>query len=195
MKWIKISMLGFWIILGLYFGIGGIVTIQLNDIKDDKHKLGISDSSTVTNATDTNSVIYNDISFKNKAALKEYLNSLPAENFDKVYSFFDNIPDFMAQIITAFAFGLLGSIIRIILSVAYDKKRIQDVSHISQPLLGMLTGLVVMGVSYVIPTLLSKNSINVDPISLMFFSLFVGIYNKEFYDKLSSFFINKIFSV
>jgi H+/Cl- antiporter ClcA len=195
MKWINVTMLVLWIIVGLFFGIGGIVNIQSNNIKNDKHKLGITDDTIQhLNAADTNSVIYDGITFKNKRALTQYLNSLPSENFSRIYSLFDNLPDFMGQIITAFAFGLLGSVIRIILGIAYHSKKIEDVSYISQPLLGMLTGLVVMGISYVIPNLLSKNAVNIDPISLMFFSLFAGIYNKEFYERLHFHFINKILS-
>lgn len=194
MKWIKIIMLGFWIIIGLYFGIGGIVNIQSNNIENEKHKLGLKVTNSNVNTGDTNTVIYDGISFKNKKTLEEYLNSMPLENFKKLYPISQDLPDFMGQIITALAFGLLGSVTRIVLKIAFNAKQIEEVNYISQPILGMLTGLVVMGLSYVIPTLLSKNAITLDPLSLMFFSLFAGIYNKEFYEKLQLHFINKILS-
>jgi hypothetical protein len=75
MKMLEIFWLGLCIVLGLYFGIGGIVNIQSNSINSDKQILGLNETNSSPTSTDTSSVIYDGITFKNKKALSAYLNS------------------------------------------------------------------------------------------------------------------------
>ncbi|MGZ3750094.1 MAG: hypothetical protein ACXVB0_09810 [Mucilaginibacter sp.] len=172
-----------WLFVSLYFGVGGIISINLNEVAKQKEQ---------ANQTDNVSVEYNGITFKNKAELSKYLNIQIDEKISKVFFWVDDLTDFGALIVTACFFGMLGGVINVINDISINNKNPDDLHYFSLPITGFLSGIVILGLTYLIPTLLVQKSDNIRSISLMFLCLFGGIKSKELYSKIDSYF-NKIF--
>jgi H+/Cl- antiporter ClcA len=177
------AVLMFWLLAGLYFGIGGITRVNvdetLDNLNQDKDKL----------LKDTLTAKVGVITVSNQYELK-YVTEYA--NLEHYFAWTIKIPKFTAFLITAMCFGLLGAVISIIKALAFGATKLNDSKWISEPLLGLLTGLVVLGLSYILPTLLTKGGIDIRPLTLMFLCLFCGIYTEKFYNTLSSAF-DKIF--
>lgn len=184
MKNLCILVLIFWTLSGLYFGIGGLVRANLDetlsDLDKNKEKL-IKEKISIT---------YDGVELENIYELQTFLEINSIEN---LFPWAIRLSSFMSLLITSFAFGLIGSIIGLIKEIAFQEKLVEELKIWSMPILGMLTGLVVLGLSYLFPAILTKDASGLQPITLMFFSLFAGMFTKNFYAKLSDNF-NKMLS-
>jgi len=178
-----VTVISFFLILSLYFGIGGIMSIDLNAANKQIEQ---------AKQTDNVAVIYDGITFKNKGAMQQYLQELKKESLVKFFWWIDDLTDFGALIITACFFGMLGGIISIVNDITINNKKIEDLHFYSTPISGFLTGFVVLAITYLIPTLLVEKSDNIRSVSLMFLCLFGGIKSKEFYEKIDKYF-SKLF--
>jgi len=180
---IPVAVFIIWLSSGLYFGVGGLTRAKLDDtlqeLEKDKENL----------QKDTINVTYDDLTFSNKYELKYFLE---AESIEKVFPWSIKISSFVGLLLTAFSFGLLGGAISLVKDVAFEGTSLAELKIWSVPLLGLLTGFVVFGLSYLLPTVLIKNGNEVRPVTLMFLCLFGGMYSKNFYEKLSQYF-NKMF--
>ncbi len=167
-----------WLIIGLYFGSGGITRLE-NDNLIKK----------TSNSTDTSQVIYNKVSYKNK---NELISQLEHDEMDTIYPWVDSIPSFVAYLITACAFGLLGSITHIIYQIVLKDIELAALKYWSSPVLGTLTGMLVLGISFVLPNTLFSTDAEIKPSTLMFICLFCGLYSVQFYKRMENSF-TKIF--
>ncbi len=181
MKIIASIIFTLWLLLGLYFGIGGFVKADYF-ISKEKVKSEISKSDTV-------SVEYDDILFENKASLKRYVEK---QSIESIFPWVFKTSDFTGTIITACAFGILGAVIQLLRQIVTVNKRPDELQYISLPLLGMMTSIVTLGITYLLPTIILTNGGAFNPTTLMFLSLFAGLYSEKFYEKVSSYF-NKLF--
>jgi hypothetical protein len=170
-----------WLSIGLYFGIGGLSRAKLDEtlekLEEDKIEL----------TKNKINVSYDGLTFETKYELNYYLE---AESIETSFPWATRISSFMGLIFTSFSFGLIGSLISIIKEVVFQNLEINRTKYISYPLLGILTGLVVLGLSYLLPTILIENQNQLRPITLMFLSLFAGMFCEKFYEKLSVYFNN-----
>lgn len=141
------------------------------------------------NSKDTIKVYYGGTSFRN---IKEVSILKERQATIKMYPLINTLPTLIFDLIIVFAFGVLGSITNLFKQIAYEKKKIEDLNYISEPILGMLTGFIIIGLSYLIPNTLAVNDIVLKPMSLMFLSLFSGFFSIKFYSYLNSLF-GKIF--
>lgn len=184
MKIIAFLTLCVWLLTGLYFGMGGISRISVDDVTEtiDKQKDALK--------KDTIDVVLNDVTIQNKYQLKYILEYSNLENY---FPWAIQLTTFSSFLVTSMSFGLLGSIINILIQIVFSSVKIEDSNYISKPLLGLLTGIVVLGLSYILPTLIIKGSAEIRPLSLMFLCLFCGIYSDKFYEKMSKSF-DKLFS-
>ena|ERR1035437_7494692 len=166
---------------GLYFGFSGICKLhleeeinKLDEKRDELQKVQINRS-------------VDDLPpFTNKYDYEYYMK---VSRYEKIFPLVKVIPSFFGLIMTAMFFGLLGSIARIILGIVRNEySKVNQIKFISEPLLGLFTGLCVLGISYVLPTILVFNGDAIRPITLMFFSLFCGIYASNFFEKLAKLF-------
>jgi hypothetical protein len=176
MNWRLVAIIGC-LLIGLYFGTGGITKMEnYNLIK------------TTLEQTDTSKVSYKGVTFQNKGAL---IRTLEEEQMDSIYPWINELPSYVSYIITACAFGMLGALIHLFIQIAFNKKTLEELPVYSLPILGLLTGLVVLGVSLVFPTLLFNTEKDIKPSGLMFLSLFSGIFIDKVYDKLTDILTNK----
>jgi len=177
MKLVAAIVMAIWLLGGLYVGVAGITKVSsdevLESIVQDRDKLVKDTVNTTWNGQHVTTLY--DLKY-----LREYttLNSL--------FPWTQAIPKFTAYLITAMAFGLLGSLIGLIRDVALTAGAVPDAKWFSKPLLGLLTGLVVLGLSYLLPTVLIKGNNEIRPLTLMFLCLFCGIFADKFYHSLAS---------
>lgn len=166
----KYLTLTIWLILGLYFGTGGITKMENYNLI--KSTIGQSD---------TIKVIYRGVPFQNKSAL---LRKLEEDQMISVFPWLDKLPSFASYIITACAFGLLGAVIRIFIQIVIEHKKIDEIHFYTAPILGLLSGLITLGASLIFPAVLYSNDKEIKAGGLMFVCLFSGLFFKEFYRKL-----------
>ena len=167
-------------LVSLYFGIGGAVKNDIYNQISDKYDF-----------SDTNKVLSSDgISYKNIASFR-----LDQEEFkySVIFPWLDSTPEFIGTIFAACFFGMLGGVICILKDVAFKNKKIENIKYILIPILGFFTGLIVIGVSYIVPTILVTGENKLRPITLQFLSLFSGIYCLQFYNFISELISKRIF--
>lgn len=185
MKSLIVIVLTVWILSGLYFGLGGISRISVDEVVET---LNARKNELIK---DTINVDVDGITVKNRY---EYMVLLEHDNVEEYFPWAMELTSFSALLVTAMSFGLLGAVISLFHDISINKNLIEDVSYISKPILGLLTGLVVLGISHLLPALIIKNTSEIRPLSLMFFSLFCGIYTSKFYEKLAILFEKKLSS-
>ncbi len=174
MKYLASIILVFWGVLSLYFGIGG--SLKTENYNEINKNYDFDDTVQVRHLPD-NTV------YKNYAELQLYKEDQKAL---KIFPWITFIPSFVGTIITACFFGMLGAVISLLKDVALRNEKVEDVSYISIPLLGFLTGIVVLGLNYIIPIVLVAGENDIRPITLLFFSLFAGLFSPQFYNYLSN---------
>lgn len=183
-KWGNLKAVGFLLYFGLislYFGIGGTLKTEIrNQIKES---YDFEDNAPVIDS-ETN------LEFANYAELKLFKENQKAEKF---FPFLSIIPEFVASILSACFFGMLGGIISLVRDVALRGRKPEDTPYVSLPLLSFFTGLAVLGLNYTIPTILVSGETQIRPITLLFLSLFAGLFSSQFFKFLSNIAHSKIF--
>ncbi|MDI3320421.1 hypothetical protein [Pinibacter soli] len=167
---VPVAVIVGWLAIALYFGSGGITRMENNNL-----------IKKTIDEKDTAKVEYNGILFKNRVSMQSILEG---EKTQKLFPWAEDVPSYLSYIITACSFGMIGALIAIILQIASKKARIEDTPYWSLPVLGALTGLVVLGLSLLIPNLFFSGELDVKPGALMFICLFSGIYSDKFYENL-----------
>lgn len=167
-------------IVSFYFGLGGCLPSENK-----------AEVSKVADFNSTKSVKHGVIEYTNEA---QYLLFQENSKSAIIFPWIDALPSFVADIITACSFGILGGIISIVKRVALLKENLLDLSVFSIPILGFFTGLVVLGLNYIIPTILVSGNTQIRPITLLFLCLFAGMYSEQFYAFLTKAISDKIFN-
>lgn len=181
MSIVACCFLAVWLIGGLFVGIGGLVKLNadeaienINKKKDDLLKRPMDPIKTEKGLTITDQYMY--------AIYNEQ------EGLERYFEWTIVLPKFAALVITAMSFGLLGGLVNIFKDLATGKTPISEARYVTMPVLGILTGLVVLGLTYVLPTALTKDTGEIRPLTLVFLCLFCGITTEKFYAKIDSFF-------
>lgn len=177
----SIVTIGFWSIISLYFGIGG--SLKTENYSQVSNQYNFSDTTKAQDGKD--GPIY-----ANYAELQLHKEDFKSE---KIFPFLTFMPDFVGTILTACCFGMLGGVISILKDIVLKHKDPENTKYISIPLLSFFTGIVMLGINYIIPVVLVGGENKIRPITLLFLSLFAGIYSSQFYKFLSSVVQNKIF--
>lgn len=195
----------FWLLFGFYFGIGGyswslylqektrvgaLVEERNNAVKDLRNKLNqlpdsIFNCSLPSNLFRSTDREYHNKTFSSPEELELYLSY---ESISKLYPWLENIPNAISLVITACAFGLIGGIIQILKQVAFEDKPLESTKYFSLPVLGLLTGVIVLGITHLLPTIFFSSGAEISANSMMFISLFSGLFSKKLYERLSSIF-------
>lgn len=162
-----------WLVISLYFGISGYLAVDLIH-QSEKAEREKSKPFTVGVLEYSNEYIF---SYEMVIKIFPYLNKLTGS---------------LALVMTAMAFGALGGVTRLLKQIAFEKLSTENVNFISIPLIGMLSGIFILGVAYVIPTILVAGDQRIRPETLLFLSLFSGLFSSRFYGWLSNNF-NSIF--
>jgi hypothetical protein len=121
-------------------------------------------------------VIYHGIQFVNEDALKRYEQAAAAKEW---FPWMVNLPQPLALFLTTISFGVVGGVIRVVFDSLHTKVGL-DGSSFGRIFLAGLTGILVLGISYVIPAALTFSEVTLRPVALLFLCLIGGI----FYDHL-----------
>jgi len=160
----------FWISIGLYVGVGGYIALDLEERKKQAMYLP------------ENKVDYGGVSFRNSEMMNVYDDEKKAkEYFDFILK---SLPKNMIYLFTAMAFGILGVITRITKEIAIDKVEIMNVEIYFFPILGLMTGILILAISQIIPNILISGNVSVEPLTLAFLSLIAGFCSRQFYNWL-----------
>lgn len=108
-----------------------------------------------------------------------------------IFSHFYQLPIELIYFITSCAFGVIGGIIRVV-RLAIERKSLSDSGYFKFPIMGVMVGILVLGISYLLPTFLSTSETKIDSTSLMFLSLFGGLFSSIFFNRLESVFKDKL---
>ncbi len=131
--------------------------------------------------------------FLNKRA---YKTSLLVEEINKWNNYFiwaNRFPNFINILIGSASFCIIGIMIFFLKKDLIDKEMVDIKYILLMPFLGILTSFVILGVSYLVPNLITQDPGKLKPIPLMMISLFVGIFLKEFYTRISNYFSKNTF--
>jgi hypothetical protein len=185
MKFVASLILVLWISVGFFLGIGGLSKLSVDETLENIQK----------RQTELMAKKFPPIDVEGVTIDNEYDYQIFNENkgIETYFKWTVLLPRFTALIITAMSFGLLGAVVALVRQLSINGKNILEVKYLSLPILGILTGLVVLGLSYLLPTLITKGANEIRPITLMFLCLFCGICTDNFYKKIESSF-DKLFT-
>lgn len=177
----------FWLAFGIYFGLAGIIYYDFSNEKEVVTTKVVKDE----NSGDEPTVYYVDeIPFSSLERAQAYIEE---NRIGSMYNWFYRIPDKLTLFLTSMALGGLGSVISIVSRMALKNASIVDLKVFWNALLGALIGILVLGISYILPLLLTtETEINIRPTTLIFISLFAGLYAEKFLTSLEKYFSQKI---
>lgn len=171
-----------WTLPSLYLGLSGLCAAYV-----DEEIAKLDPKMEELKKTPMNRTIDDLPPFTNAYDYQYYMTARP---YMQVFPLMAAIPSFLGLVLTSMAFGVIGAVTRIVLGIIKGEYPApENIHYISQPFLGLFIGLCVLGIAYLIPSLLTFNTGSIRPITLMFFSLFCGIYSDQFFQKLSETFI------
>ncbi|RFZ85348.1 hypothetical protein DYU05_07050 [Mucilaginibacter terrenus] len=181
MKFLASFVLIAWAVTGLYLGIGGLTKLDTDenfkDIQKRKTELELKKFNPP--------ITVKEIPIDNEY---DYQIFTLHQGIEEYFTWTVILPRFAALSITAMSFGLLGAVVFLLKSLALNKEDITKIKYLSLPTLGILTGMVVLGLSYILPTIIVEGATEIRPITLMFFCLFCGICSENFYKKIDDLF-------
>lgn len=143
---------------------------------------------------DTTSVRDGLVQYQNVLEMRKIEIVEQYQKFMRFYPWMEDLPDIITLLLTCCSFSLLGSYILIARGFALRKRKVLAVGHPTIILSSFLTGLVIMGLSYLLPLVLVNEGGKIRPFTLMFLSLFGGMYSNTFYDKLSKY-VGQMFKI
>lgn len=166
MDFFRHLMLLTFLLVSLYFGISGYLSVDLKNLKE-KAETAKVDSVTV-----------GDTRYANKYYFLYIYNT---ENVEKLFPYLEGIPEAFALIITAVAFGALGGVSQIFIQAAFGGAALADIRILYLTIVGMLCGIFVLGITYVVPTIFASGDQKVRAETLIFLALFAGVYSEKFF--------------
>lgn len=176
----------FWLILGLYFGLAGILYADLMEEK----------TSTIQQQTTSEGdavYMYDGVPFSSYEKAQMHQQEQDAQG---LFKWFTYLPSKLILFITSMALGGLGGVIGMVKELALTKVKIVDLKPFWRPMLGALIGLLVLGLSYLLPVVLTTaTEVEIRSTTLIFVSMFAGLYARQFLQFLEarfSTYLNKI---
>jgi hypothetical protein len=172
-------------VVGLYIGIGGLGNQQYSD--------KLTALSTQKPAIDdTVAINIGGLTAPNILEMKKLATAQQYERFMRFYPWMQDLPDLIILLLTCCAFSLIGSHILLLRTIGSKKTNSEFPGHVAAILSGFLIGLVVLGLSILLPRVLVSEGGTTQPYALMFLSLFGGIYSDALYNKLAKY-VDKLF--
>ncbi len=174
-------------VLAFYIGVGGLGN------EDYSNKLAAL-NNLKPEGSDTAALKEGLIEYQNVLEMRRIEVVEQHNKFMRFYPWMEDLPDIISLLLTCCAFSLLGSYILIVRGFTVRKRKVDLAGHPAIILSSFLTGLVIMGLSYLLPLVLINEGGKIRPFTLMFLSLFGGMYSNTFYDKLSKY-VGQMFKI
>lgn len=155
-------------VIALYLGTGGYIILQNKQMYEKAKTL------------EKKEVDYQGITFYNKEIMSA---AREQDLIIYVYPYAMKIPSFLSFLLTAVSFGIIGSLGKVINDTIQKKVKFKDTQNlILVPIQGGIIGIIILGISYTIPIILTNENVNLKPITIVFLSLFGGVFYLNFYD-------------
>lgn len=181
-------ILAFWIAAGLYFGIAGWTKIQLDTLAEAAMKAP-EDKVTYTMGCEEECEPI-EVEFRSMADLMVFLEQ--ERVYRSIFCWVYTMPSPLPFVLSSLAFGALGNTAAL-LRMALTKNNLPGISVLLiSPLSGALIALMLLGVSYIVPAMLTVDGATLRPVALLFISLFAGAFSDHIYKWLQAF-VDKIF--
>lgn len=162
---LRISILLVWLLVGLYAGIAGWTDISLNDLIRKAAEVQCEDLS----------FEYNGETFCTEADISVEKRSDQITNLG--LQWVSHLPDPLPMLMTAFSFGALGSIVRIFRNTIGAQGFSNFYTLTLSPALGGLTALMLLGLSFLLPSAFANEKISFTSSLVPFLSLFAGAFS------------------
>ena len=163
-----------WLLAGLYFGMSGWAKIYYDTLQDRAEE-----AHTRVDCNDPShpGVVYKGISFCTFEDVQVFQHQEQMENAGLTWGFV--LPDPFHMVLSAFAFGVVGSVVSIFRMIL-GRKKVPDFHVISvTPALGGITALMLLGLSFLLPSIFSDAKILLNPTVQPFLSLFAGAFSEQ----------------
>jgi hypothetical protein len=164
---IKSIIIAILLLGALYFGSGGFIILE----NEQQYEKAITSQEKI--------VALGKAKFYNKEVM------VCAEQQDLIsiiYPYYNILPDALNFIITAICFGIIGSVGKVINdSIKNEITLYRKTNLLLIPCQGGIIGLIILGISYTIPVILTGENVTLKPITVVFLSLFGGIFYENFY--------------
>ena len=150
----------------LYLGYGGLYRVEL-----DKTIAGTND--------ETERVVVDDVEFLNQ---QHYLKFERAQLLGDFYPWVFFLFTHSGSVIVVFCAGSLGSFLYILKSKVHDNKKLTDIPIFTLPILSGILGIMILGISWALPSLLTipENS-SPNLYIVMFLSFLGGAFHEKTY--------------
>jgi hypothetical protein len=151
-----------------YFSAAGWVIANLDNEVSEK---------TDESGKKSGEVVYQGISF---SSIYDARAAIDKDQITSLFKWTYNLPASLPLFITALSFGILGGIANVIYkAIGGEVQTNQRV--VLKPLFGGLIGLMVLGMTYVLPAVLTVDNSKVRPVSLAFLSMYAGAFSTHVY--------------
>jgi hypothetical protein len=169
MKVVLFALIG---IIAIYLGVGGFLILRNDQLFNESLALK---SSPVT---------YDGVTFNTK----EEMEAVQQQDLILcVFPYADRIPSVLSFLLTAISFGIIGAIGKVINDTIQGGTRLRDVKNLLLiTVQGAIIGLIILGVSFTIPVVLTNEKSSLNPVTVVFLSLFGGIYYLKFFNWITN---------
>jgi hypothetical protein len=171
-----------WIVVGLYFGIGGWLGSKVLE------KSAIAKSP--SKSSEEPAVIYDGISFRDKASLNEFLAMRPVEQW---FPWLRGVPDVIAPLITAASFGLIGGAAMILRKVLWRPSAPPAKVVLGAPVFSAIIACMIYMLFLVVPAAFSTGNNPVRTETLVGFSFLGGFFSEDAYTWIEDQVVKKLF--
>ncbi|QDU50247.1 hypothetical protein [Gimesia panareensis] len=170
MTWAKVGAVFslIFIVLGsLYVGVGGMERVEL---------IRLSKEAAQKPQKETH---HGDEVFYNPESLNVFRME---EKVEQLFPWIKILPSFAALALTAVSFGMLGGATRVLKELVIDSISLEFKSVYMYSAFGFLIGIMILGVSYILPAALTQQTdIQLDPSTLLFLCYFGGLFSLRFF--------------
>jgi hypothetical protein len=144
-----------------------------------------------TNQSGAGEVVYQGIAFSN---IYEAREAVEQDNVASCFSWAYKLPASLPLILAALSFGILGGVGNVMYKAIGSRKQ-SDVAIALTPLFGAILGLMVFGVTYLLPAVLTvDNNMTTRPISVVFLALYAGVFSNHVYNWIEEQAVKKFFA-
>lgn len=181
-----ITLLSVWFLTGLYFGIAGWVKLYVDELQ---RKAILANSAMDCSGISTG-FLYNGEIY---CTMEDIMVDQSVERVENLQlQWVSKLPEPLPILIAAFAFGAVGSIVRV-LRMTIAAQELSSLYTLSlSPAIGGMTACMVLGLSFLLPSWFTDTKISLHSTVVPFLSLFSGAF-AEYIQKGLQAKLNKIF--
>jgi len=170
---LRITLLLVWFLAGLYFGIAGWAKIYTNDLIRQAEEAHLKvDCSDPNGGFEYNGETY--------CTMEDVIVDQSVERVENLrLQWVSYLPDPLPMLLAAFAFGAVGSVVRILRMIIAAQELSSFYTLSLSPALGGMTAFMLLGLSSLLPSVFTDAKISLNPTVVPFLSLFAGAFSEH----------------